>query len=684
MAVTDSSAVPQLSKDGSNLWRWENALKLYAQANAYDQLLKGTWERPIVVVPDLLKEPTQYGTSTIPDQATLNAAIQRVRQDNDHSKREYARDQQEHQRWQAAEAALKLAILNTVPKDLYEGIMEQSVTDQFTSVLSRFRDQGVTEECTVWANFFKLRASHCATTSVFTDQFKAGLAKVDKMECIISGKCKVYQFILAIEDTYPSYARDRRSDLRRGVTLSINHMCNELNDEARRDDPIKSAAFGAKQNADNGNNSNNNTPRGGRSHRGRGSGRGGRGGGGGDNDDRKTTPTDDKRSALRAYCNHCKHTHIGAGDNCYFTFPHKAPEAWRARNADKIKTETSTGTANIAIVTHTEPEVETAFDTFSFAAVKLSADVLSQAGRSDYKKRFILDTGSSDHICNDYSKFTSFSNDPNFHAVIDTGAGPIVANRKGTIEITVLTSNGSLHRIQFTNVLYAPDMFVSVLSHSMLREKNLYYHGWDEKLYKHPDKREIAYTPEIDRIPTFLLANDKIEAAQAFAFAAANTTPNTQRSSVLTPTREVSLYELHELFGHADPQALRQLVNNTTGLRLTNDKSFSCEVCLLGNSKKQISRRPPNRSTSFLHRVHIDIVGPLTPVGLNGEQYWIIYTDDYTRYRWIDVVDCKQVITATLVRFLNRMETQHGVRIAICHLDNDTALINKDTRDYLA
>jgi hypothetical protein len=149
MAVTDSSAVPQLSKDGSNLWRWENAFKLYAQANAYDQLLQGTWERPIVVVPDLLKEPTQYGTSTIPDQATLNAAINRVRQDNSRTEREYTRNHQEYQRWQAAEAALKLAILNTVPKDLYEGIMEQSVANQFTSVLSRFRDQGVTEECTV-------------------------------------------------------------------------------------------------------------------------------------------------------------------------------------------------------------------------------------------------------------------------------------------------------------------------------------------------------------------------------------------------------------------------------------------------------------------------------------------------------------------------------------------------------
>jgi hypothetical protein len=261
MAVTNSSAVPQLSKDGSNLWRWENALKLYAQANAYDQLLKGTWEHPKVVVPDLLKEPTQYGTSTIPDQATVDAAINRVRQDNSQTERKYTRNHPEYQQWQAAEAALKLAILNTVPKDLYEDIMEQSVANRFTSVLSQFRDQGVTEECTVWANFFKLCASHYATTSVFTDQFKAGLAKVDKMECIISAKCKVYQFILAIEDTYPSYARDRRSDLRRGVTLSIDHMCNEPNDEARRDGPIKSAAFSARQNASK-DNSNNNTPRG--------------------------------------------------------------------------------------------------------------------------------------------------------------------------------------------------------------------------------------------------------------------------------------------------------------------------------------------------------------------------------------------------------------------------------------
>ena len=82
-----------------------------------------------------------------------------------------------------------------------------------------------------------------------------------------------------------------------------------------------------------------------------------------------------------------------------------------------------------------------------------------------------------------------------------------------------------------------------------------------------PGKRKIAYTPTIDSIPTLLLANNKLEAAEAFAFAAAH---NTKRSSVLTPTREVSLCDLHEIFGHANTETLRKMVNSTTGLRLIN------------------------------------------------------------------------------------------------------------------
>ena len=91
------------------------------------------------------------------------------------------------------------------------------------------------------------------------------------------------------------------------------------------------------------------------------------------------------------------------------------------------------------------------------------------AEQISYKYRFILNTSSTDHVCNNYSKFISFNNNLSYRAVITTGAGPIYINKKGTIQLTVATSDSSLHDIRFTNVLYALDMFVFVLSYSALK-----------------------------------------------------------------------------------------------------------------------------------------------------------------------------------------------------------------------
>ncbi|KAI0568643.1 rve domain-containing protein, partial [Pyrenophora tritici-repentis] len=365
---------------------------------------------------------------------------------------------------------------------------------------------------------------------------------------------------------------------------------------------------------------------------------------------------------------HCDCNHTGGGDNCWYTFPHLATEAWRQRQAQQQGKQQPTGTNAAAINA----------EGFTFTTVHLSEKVQSLTKEtSNFKQRFIIDTGSSDHICNDRSKFQILHDTA--PATINTGAGPITAKQVGTIQITVVTSEGVLNKVSFTNVLYAPDMFVSVLSHSKLRAKNLYYHGWDNKLYLMPSQQEIAFTPEIDKIPTLLLANTELEAARAFAFATAATTNPT---GVLAPYREITLQELHELFGHADPKALKLLVANTTGLRLTTTQAFSCEACMLSKSKKQISRRSPARSTTFLHRIHIDIVGPVTPEGVNGERYWILYTDDYSRYRWIDFTDCKAAITSKLIQHLDKMETQHHVRVSIVHMDNDNMFLNQTTGRY--
>ncbi|KAI0568680.1 hypothetical protein Alg215_12046, partial [Pyrenophora tritici-repentis] len=372
-----------------------------------------------------------------------------------------------------------------------------TVRQKYEAITARYREQGVTEECTIWADFFKLRAQDCPSTANFTDKFKAGLAKLDVI-------ADLYQFILAINNAYPDYGRDRRADLRRNVTLNVDRMCSELIDEARRDDPIKTIntsirASGGDNNRSqplSDNNDANRSATRGRGNRGNGRAQRGRG--------RGSEGATQRPTNTSPYCKHCDCNHTGGGDNCWYTFPHLATEAWRQRQAQQQGKQQPTSTNAAAINA----------EGFAFTTVHLSEKVQSLTKEtSNFKQRFIIDTGSSDHICNDRSKFQILHDTA--PATINTGAGPITAKQVGTIQITVVTSEGVLNKVSFTNVLYAPDMFVSVLSHSKLRAKNLYYHGWDSKLYLMPSQQEIAFTPEIDKIPTLLLANTELEAARA-------------------------------------------------------------------------------------------------------------------------------------------------------------------------
>ena len=99
-------------------------------------------------------------------------------------------------------------LLATVPQSLYESVSDLAkIANQFNTIVARFRDQGVTEECSIWADFFKLCAHKCNTTITFIDKFKASHAKLAHIkDCKLTDKQAVYQFILAIDTSYPDYA----------------------------------------------------------------------------------------------------------------------------------------------------------------------------------------------------------------------------------------------------------------------------------------------------------------------------------------------------------------------------------------------------------------------------------------------------------------------------------------------
>jgi transposase InsO family protein len=440
-------------------------------------------------------------------------------------------------------------------------------------------------------------------------------------------------------------------------------MIYEINDEARRDDPVKTAFTAAKQKPTKGNGNHSNTPKG--------------------KDKKEANKPNEKgknkkSKIVKMYCPPCGREHLRTPELCYFDKPNQAPKDWQERNAKKQQSSTVAATS---IASSYTPQPDANYDSpFSFAAavqpVQISEQVRKLAARGDYKDRTILDTGATNHICNNKDKFILIEPYSQSDG-IQTGAGITAIQGIGTIQMNIVRSTGDVIKATFSNVLYAPGMFLSVLSHSKLRAKGLYFHGRDEKLYTN-DEEEIAFTPEIDGIPNFLEAEDQISAARVLAFASAFAT-----NRPLVPQREVTLQELHQIYGHAGIDDLKKLVKATDGIKLTDVNKFDCTTCQLGKSTKQISRKPPQRATKPFQMIHMDVVGPIQPEGIDGERYWLLFTDDYTRYRWIECFSSRTEVKLKIIDFHRRIKTQFGATVATYHLDNDKAMINTDTKELL-
>ncbi|KAF1936088.1 hypothetical protein EJ02DRAFT_482295 [Clathrospora elynae] len=185
-------------------------------------------------------------------------------------------------------------------------------------------------------------------------------------------------------------------------------MIYEINDKACHNNPVKHAAFATRterqKTRGNSNNQDRNKAK---------------------DKDKKNTNKSSSSRKQPPHCDHCNRRHAGAGNNFWIAHPEKASPEWRSRNAEKLKaSQLSTNAVAIRIsspapssrVTSYQPDVMDNTDSqssiagrpfafYSMPLASISDQALLLAGRKDYRLRTICDTGATDHICNQRSKF---------------------------------------------------------------------------------------------------------------------------------------------------------------------------------------------------------------------------------------------------------------------------------------
>ena len=89
-----------------------------------------------------------------------------------------------------------------------------------------------------------------------------------------------------------------------------------------------------------------------------------------------------------------------------------------------------------------------------------------------------------------------------------------------------------------------------------------------------------------------------------------------------------------------------------------------CESCLEG---KMIKRG--NRTNAFLELVHTNVCGPINIRARGGYEYFIIFTDDHSRYGYVYLMQHKSEVFEKFKEFRAKVEKQLDTHIKPIRLD---------------
>jgi len=73
----------------------------------------------------------------------------------------------------------------------------------------------------------------------------------------------------------------------------------------------------------------------------------------------------------------------------------------------------------------------------------------------------------------------------------------------------------------------------------------------------------------------------------------------------------------------------------------------------------------------------------ITEPSLGGKNYFVTFTDDFSRYLIVETVARKSEVFGVFKNLMNRIENEHGMRLKNYQTDNGTEFLSNEFSQYL-
>ncbi|GJV08205.1 retrotransposon protein, putative, ty1-copia subclass [Tanacetum coccineum] len=130
-----------------------------------------------------------------------------------------------------------------------------------------------------------------------------------------------------------------------------------------------------------------------------------------------------------------------------------------------------------------------------------------------------------------------------------------------------------------------------------------------------------------------------------------------------------SYYLWHCRLGHINKKRMDMLQRDGL-LQPTHDESHEkCKSCISGKMARKPFPHQVERAKDLLGLIHTDVCGPFRTVSREGANYFITFTDDFSRYGFVYLMKHKHEVFETFKVFQNEVENQLGKKIKAIRSD---------------
>ena len=147
-----------------------------------------------------------------------------------------------------------------------------------------------------------------------------------------------------------------------------------------------------------------------------------------------------------------------------------------------------------------------------------------------------------------------------------------------------------------------------------------------------------------------------------------------------------SLEDWHKRFSHCSVDAIKELVkkNAVNGIRVTGNPCNRCEQCIMGKICRAHHPSRQIKASESASILHIDTCGPISTASLGGSKYFVLATDEFSDYKFIEFLHKKSEASTVVKRIIHKAELLSKNTVRSITTDNGSEYVNHELDDWLS